>query len=96
MYIHHVSILIEGSEDLSLEQELNDMIQRLLSDRNAALVSTTNEELAGHNYGRCVKCGTWASDLTKENRIRSFSNGVQIEGDWFCDLCLPEDHPNSF
>ncbi len=96
MYIHHINVLIEGSEELSLEDRLSDGIQNLLDGQPAVLVSTTNEELIGDNFGRCVKCGEWVSDCKKDNRIRWFSNGAQLDGNWYCDLCLPEDHSNHF
>ena len=96
MYIYHIAILVNGTENLSFEADLDEHIQKFLDSRKALIVSTNSEEVTGKNYGRCANCGAWVSDLTKNDSIQSFSNGAQISGMWYCDLCLPPYHPNSF
>ena len=96
MYIYHISILIEGEEDLSLESKIWEAVEQSLVYQKAELVSSMTEELIGRNYGRCNKCGTWTSDWRKSDGVKSFSNGAQIGGEWFCDECLPLNHPNHF
>lgn len=96
MYIYHVAILVEGSENLPFEANLEERIQTYLDSGNAEIVSSFSEEVTGENYGRCTNCGAWVSDQTKNDRIFSFSNGARISGKWYCDLCLPPEHPNRF
>ena len=88
MYIYQISILVDVPENLPFEADLEDHIQ--------AYFSSTSEEVTGKNYGRCTNCGAWVSDQTKADRILSFSNGARISGKWYCDLCLPPEHPNHF
>ena len=47
-------------------------------------------------FGRCVNCGEWVSDSRLSDCVREFSNGAMINGKWYCDICLPDDHPNHF
>lgn len=96
MYIYCINIAIEGDENPAFEFELWEHIEKFLDPQKASLVSAMPEELIGDNYGRCVACGGWVSDATKPGKIRAFSNGARVNGDWYCDLCLPEDHPNRF
>lgn len=96
MYIYHIAVVIDGDEDLQLEYNLEKRVVQSLKCTRAEYVSSWSEVLDGQNYGRCTKCGAWTSDWTKKMRISSFSNGAQVNGEWFCDLCLPEDHPNHF
>lgn len=96
MYIYQVSILVDGPENLPFEADLEDHIQAYLDSKNAGIVSSTSKEVTGENYGRCTNCGAWVSDQTKADRILNFSNGARISGKWYCDLCLPPEHPNHF
>ena len=96
MYIYHISVLIEEDEDLQLENKLWATVEQALAQQKAELVSSRTEELNGQNFGRCIKCGAWTSDWTKSVGVKSLSNGAQIDGEWFCDECLPLNHPNHF
>lgn len=95
-YFYHLSVLIDGAEDLELEQELDEVIRRHLSGKRAQLVSSASEPLAGENYGQCVSCGAWVSDRSAPDSVRAFSDGAKIAGKWYCDLCLPQGHPKAF
>lgn len=95
-YLYHVSVLVEGTENLELEYGLEESIADYLSNKKAELISSSSEELTGNNYGRCSKCGTWVSDASEQQSITAFSNGKRVKNCWYCDLCLPRNHPNSF
>lgn len=96
MYLFHIAVMIDGVERPEFELALEQAIQSFWPRQKAEVVSTRTEILVGHNFGQCKKCGTWVSDSRKDNRITAFSDGASIDGAWFCDLCLPPDHPNVF
>ena len=50
-YFYHLSVLIDGAEDLALEHELDEVIRRHLSGKRAQLVSSASEPLEGENFG---------------------------------------------
>lgn len=95
-YFYHLSVLINGTENLELEHELDEVIRRHLSGKRAQLVSSASEPLEGENFGRCECCGTWVSDRSAPDAVRAFSDGAKIAGKWYCDLCLPQGHPKAF
>ena len=95
-YLYHLSVLIDGTDDLELENELDEVIQSHLSGKRAELVSSASEPLEGENYGRCASCGAWVSDRSAPDSVRAFSDGAKIAGKWYCDLCLPQGHPKAF
>lgn len=95
-YLYHLSVLIDGTENLALEHELDEILQNHLTGRCAELVSSASELLAGENYGQCVSCGAWVSDRSAPDSVRAFSDGAKIEGKWYCNLCLPQGHPKAF
>ena len=96
MYILKLNVLVESSENLDLESEIEMKLEDILVNRQATFVSTHSEELIGANHGKCAECGCWVSDHRKQDFIDVFSNGAKIRNKWYCDICLPEDHPNAF
>ena len=95
-YFYHLSVLVNGTENLELEHELDEVIRRHLSGKRAQLVSSASEPLEGENFGRGECCGTWVSDRSAPDAVRAFSDGAKIAGKWYCDLCLPQGHPKAF
>jgi len=95
MYLYKVNILFQ-KEDLQIELNLEKQIDEFLKKNEGEIVSSNSEELKSGNFGKCEKCGSWTSDYSKDNYISCFSNGAKLNGTWLCDLCLPDDHPNSF
>ena len=100
MYIVKINIVIEGDgSDLKTQDEIERCFQQSMREitHSPQLVSTEIKELDGNlNYGKCIKCGTWTSDSQRKGYVNEFSDGIQIEGNWFCDLCLPNNHPRHF
>ncbi|MFT9078468.1 hypothetical protein [Ethanoligenens sp.] len=73
-------------------------ISALLSKKDGMtlnLESTGYEELQG-NCGKCTVCGAWATDYGQPGAFSELSNGAVVDGKWYCDVCLPFDHPNKF
>ena len=95
MYLLKVNLLIPSGEDVAMESEIVEKVQKILPC-DVELVSTISEELDGLNFGKCSKCGCWVSDRTQPNWVVPLSNGAKIGIQWYCDICLPEDHPNAF
>ena len=96
MYLYKIAVLIEGEEDPMEQYEIDQGICELLKGKCAEYISARVEVVTGVNYGKCVKCGAWVSDYSKKDWIKAFSNGAQVNGKWYCDICLDETHPNSF
>lgn len=96
MYVCSFNVLIDSEQNRELEWEIAEAIKSSFADKRIELVSMSIEDVNGNNYGRCENCGEWVTDNTKENRISAFSVGAKVDGKWFCDLCLPEDHSNHF
>lgn len=96
MHIYRINVIFNHDEDLQTEGKIESKLGEIVDKYGGELVSTSVDTLEGCNFGRCSKCGCWTSDATKEDFISGLSNGAQINGIWFCDLCLPVDHPNSF
>lgn len=96
MYILKLNILVPMSEDLNLESEIAIKLEEILKNSDAVFVSTMSEEVVGENYGKCSECGCWVSNQGELDFINIFSNGIKIDNRWYCDICLPEDHPYAF
>ena len=96
MYIYQINILFNHKENTLTEHQLEQIIEEYLKSNDGEIVSSIPKELTGNNYGKCKGCGCWTSDHTQENFISFFSNGAKINGAWFCDICMPIDHPNAF
>lgn len=97
-YLYNLYIVVEDDpENISAQNSIDEKIELLLKDRsNADIVGATIHELDTDNCGKCCRCGCWVSDWEMENYIDGFSNGCRIDGEWWCDICLPTDHPKSF
>ncbi len=89
MYIYQMNVLIEGDENPALEQQLEAALP-------LEVVSARVIELAGENFGKCAHCGAWVSDFCRPDAVREFSPGAKADGNWLCDLCLPQGHPSAF
>lgn len=97
MYIYELRFIVDKNRDYLLENDLQKVISFFLMDKDAELIRAKAEnELTGTNFGRCAKCAAWASDKTKEDFVWYFSNGAKIGAEWYCDICLPKDHPLSW
>ncbi len=96
MYIYRMNILIEGEENLQLEAELDQALVSIATGGKVELVSATIEDIVGTNYGKCVGCGCWVTDLKKPDPVLCFSPGKEEKTGWMCDLCLPPHHPDAF
>lgn len=60
------------------------------------IVGASVRNLSLNVCGKCCKCGVWVSDQELENHIDEFSDGCLINGNWWCDLCLPNNHYKYF
>lgn len=96
MYIYRVNVLIKGEENLMLEEKIDTVLKDSLTNSLGEHISSTIVTIEGTNFGKCVKCGCFCSDRRKKDYIVDFSCGAIVNGKWFCDICLPLDHPNSF
>ncbi len=97
MYIYKANILVSTEENLPLESEIDEAINNLFKiEKPAELVSANIVDIIGTNFGCCVKCGAWCSDPEDENYVSEFNVGCKINGKWYCDVCLPSEHPFSF
>ena len=96
MYILKLNIVVSSDENLDLEAEITEKLESILLEKQACFVSTNVEDVTGDNYGQCCVCGCWVSDNTKSEYIKAFSNGIKIGKQWFCDICIPTDHPSAF
>lgn len=96
MYILKLNIVVFSDENLDLEAEITEKLESTLLERQACFVSSSAEDVTGDNYGRCSVCGCWVSDNTKPEHINAFSNGAKIGKQWFCDICIPANHPSAF
>lgn len=95
MYIYSMHFLIQGEENVKIENRLDNIVKKGLG-KEIDFVSASIDSITGTNWGRCCKCNCWVSDYSKDYSIRQFSNGSVVGNDWYCDLCLPCDHPNAF
>jgi hypothetical protein len=98
-YLYNVSIFIDDdSDNLEYQNVIDDLLDKGIA-RYSKLeyVSARIIELDHcSNSGKCSNCGARVSDHDEENCITEFSDGCIIEGKWYCDLCLPEEHPKHF
>lgn len=97
-YLYKLFIVVEDdSENIYLQNSIDDSLENLLKKyTNVQFVGSSIHELENDNCGKCCKCGTWVSDHNKRNRIDEFSDGCIIDEKWFCDICLPSEHPKHF
>ena len=100
-YICKINFFVKKDiEDLEVQYEIDRLIKSIapkMLENETEYVSTQFLNLEEcDNYGKCCNCGAWASDRRLKNFVKEFSNGAVINDDWYCDLCLPEDHENHF
>ena len=102
-YIYKINLLVDGeTEDLQKQNMIDEIIDKaivhLKSNMDISVLSYQLVEVNNQteNHGICLNCGVFTSDHTKPDPILEASNGAKVDGKWFCDLCLPEDHPNHF
>lgn len=103
-YIYNVSLVIEDEiEDLDTQYSVDEIVEQSIerikqaADIDVDYVSAQIVDLVNFtNYGKCSICKAWVSDYKKKNSVREFSDGIMIDGEWFCDNCLPHNHPRHF
>ena len=101
-YVLSVNILVEGAvDDIFIQNEIEDILEKSLEESqyhsNAEIVSVQIDDISKNtNYGRCVICRDWASDKRQKDSVSQFSNGAKIDDQWYCDICLPKNHPSHF
>lgn len=102
-YVLKANFVVEESiENLELQQTLDDQFEAITNNMQKSgvkikHVSSNYIEISEiDNCGNCCICGAWVSDFMKEPHIEELSNGAVIKGRWYCDICLPKDHPNHF
>lgn len=103
-YILRLNLLVNDDIDnISTQNKIENAIANVTEELSNNLkcdiinVSSQYTDLAENlNYGKCVKCGTWTSDCRNDNYVVEFSNGAILDDSWYCDICLPKDHPNHF
>ena len=89
MYILKVNYLVDGTIESVKPLEEQIKMGECISEQYVDLSHNTN-------FGRCCLCQTWTSDKRKKNAVSEMSNGAILNGAWYCDVCLPDWHPNSF
>ena len=93
MYILKIAYLLNGSWEEAEESAVST--EELI--KKGEYLSEQYVDLTGvRNFGRCCVCRAWASDKHKTGAVAEMSNGAEIDGKWYCDVCLPKDHPNAF
>lgn len=100
MYIYKLNLMVNDStHNLKLQNAIDTAVENALAGLNAdvQLVSAQFVETDGcDNFGICVSCGTPVSDHGKGDCVSEVSHGAVVDEKWYCDLCLPEDHPEKF
>lgn len=104
MYILRFNLLIDADiEDLKIQYGIEGELDAFVSNspemirQKVVHISSQLEDVDNNsNFGMCINCGTWATDFTKDNSVNGMSNGAILNDSWYCDLCLPIDHPNRF
>ena len=97
MYIYKVNILLfDSNYNPELENKINDKIDELLIKNSGECVSEEVVDIYETNLGICTECGSWCSNPSEENYINEVSPGCVINGKWYCDICLPSNHPLAF
>ncbi len=98
MYIYQLNIALEQEENSNIEALIENAVTDLLKKEQiqGEVVSSMAKEVYTDNIGKCVNCGCWTSDHSKDDASAEVSNGAKVDGEWLCDVCLPKDHPNAF
>lgn len=93
MYILKIAYLLDGSWEETEKSAAST--EGLL--KKGEYLSEQYVDLTGvRNFGRCCVCRAWASDKRQIGAVAEMSNGAEIDGKWYCDVCLPKDHLNAF
>ena len=97
-YLYQLYVVVDKSlDDLQSENLVNEMAEKAFSGNSfTEVVGARFLELDTAVCGKCCKCGAWTSDKENPECIDGFSDGVLIDGQWWCDLCLPTEHPKHF
>jgi hypothetical protein len=48
------------------------------------------------NIGKCCNCGTWTTNSEGIDPVNDVSYGAYVNGQLFCDSCLPDGHHLKF
>ena len=92
-YLYQIYIVADEEN----ERNIDSCIEKAFE--NYADIEVVGKKIADLDTGicgKCCKCGAWTSDKDKEEHIEGFSDGIFINGKWFCDLCVPPNHPKAF
>lgn len=93
MYILKIAYLLDGSWEETEKSAAST--EELL--KKGEYLSEQYVDLTGvRNFGRCCVCQAWTSDKRQIGAVEEMSNGAEIDGKWYCDVCLPKDHLNAF
>ena len=97
-YLCKLYIVIEDDLEKPIYQNILDrkLEEAFNNYPHINIVGSKVCELDNRNCGKCCKCGSWVSDQDLVDNIDGFSDGCLINGEWWCDLCIPPDHPKSF
>lgn len=97
-YIYKPVIIIDGdTQNLYYQNIIEETLEKLLLDNdNVQFLGVTINELNTHNCGKCHSCGIWVSDHEQPKCIEELSDGIFFDEKWWCDLCLPNNHPRKF
>ena len=97
-YLYNVCLVIEDEPNNLFHQNIvdNALEDRIKRHPGIHFVGSRISELDTGNFGRCCRCGAWVSDQEQISHVDEFSDGCMINNAWWCDLCLPNDHPRRF
>ena len=96
-YLYKLYIIVDDdSDNLSNQSIIDEAVEKEVEKHsNMFYIGSKICELT-NNYGKCCQCGEWVSDHDLTGYIDGCSDGCIIDDKWWCDLCLPNDHPKSF
>lgn len=97
-YLYKLYVVVDDdSENLFHQNAVDEVVYKAIEkNTDVHFVGSIVSELNGDICGKCCKCGAWVSDQALDNHIEGFSDGCFIDGKWWCDLCLPQDHLKKF
>ncbi len=97
-YLYQLYVVVDKPiNDLQAEQMVDEMAEQAFSGNSfTEIVGAGISELDPAVCGKCCKCGAWTSDKDNPECVEGFSDGVFLDGKWWCDLCLPPEHPKRF
>lgn len=101
-YILTINMIVDGNiDDANMQNKIEYLFEEAINKSeirdDVAIISTEFTDIIGNkNYGRCIKCGEWVSNKSLNPNVSQMSDGAIVNDHWYCDLCLPENHPNHF